>query len=315
MNDQTNQLQERRISVIDPLSKAIEWAREMLFRPFRLEKWLVLGFCAWLAGLAECGGPGGNSGARQQGNRREFERGLHQAWEWVQANWVPLLIVTAIIVAVCLALWLLVTWLSSRGKFMFLDGVVHNRAAVVEPWRRLRTRANSLFLFRLVYGLVGFGAVIAMLTLLGCLLWVRIGMRRPEPLLLAGVICLVLAMIAVAAAFTLIAMLLNDFVVPLMYLRDRGVVLAWGELGRLISARPGAFFLYVLVKIVISIVTVALVMLACCLTCCIVLLPYVGTVVLLPLAVFLRAYPLYFLGQFGPEFSRFATLGTTPSAP
>jgi hypothetical protein len=40
-----------------------------------------------------------------------------------------------------------------------------------------------------------------------------------------------------------------------------------------------------------------------------VLLPYIGTVLLLPLHVFVRAYSVYFLGQFVPEYARFATLG------
>jgi len=67
--------------------------------------------------------------------------------------------------------------------------------------------------------------------------------------------------------------------------------------------------IYILVKIVVSIVVLMLIFLACCLTCCCVMIPYVGTVILLPLWVFLRAWPVYFLGQFGPEYSRFATLG------
>ena len=40
-----------------------------------------------------------------------------------------------------------------------------------------------------------------------------------------------------------------------------------------------------------------------CLTCCIGLLPYVSTVVTLPLHVFWRAYSLYFLQQFNPAYA------------
>jgi hypothetical protein len=80
----------------------------------------------------------------------------------------------------------------------------------------------------------------------------------------------------------------------------------------LFLARPGAFILYVLVKIVIAVVLALIGLIACCLTCCIVLLPYIGTVVLLPIHVFRQAYPLYFLGQFGPRYVRFAALGTEP---
>jgi hypothetical protein len=41
------------------------------------------------------------------------------------------------------------------------------------------------------------------------------------------------------------------------------------------------------------------------LTCCIVGLPYVGTVILLPLYVTYRIFSLEFLAQFDPEFDVF----------
>ncbi len=50
------------ISVIDPINPAIERVRTILFRPFDLGKWFVIGFCAWLAQLGNAGGGGGNKG-------------------------------------------------------------------------------------------------------------------------------------------------------------------------------------------------------------------------------------------------------------
>lgn len=44
-----------RVSVIDPISPAIERVKLMLFRPFDLQKWLIIGFCAWLAYLGRRG--------------------------------------------------------------------------------------------------------------------------------------------------------------------------------------------------------------------------------------------------------------------
>jgi hypothetical protein len=48
-----------------------------------------------------------------------------------------------------LALLVVVMWVRARGKFMFLEGVAYDRAAVVEPWKRLRPLANSFFRFEL----------------------------------------------------------------------------------------------------------------------------------------------------------------------
>ena len=47
MNDQ----RPSKVSVIDPISQAIDWVKIMLFKPFDLGKWFVIGFCAWLAYL------------------------------------------------------------------------------------------------------------------------------------------------------------------------------------------------------------------------------------------------------------------------
>jgi hypothetical protein len=52
----------QRVSVIDPIGQAIEHVRLMLFKPFDLSKWFIIGFCAWLAQLGHGGGGGGGNG-------------------------------------------------------------------------------------------------------------------------------------------------------------------------------------------------------------------------------------------------------------
>ena len=49
----------REISVVEPISPALEHVKRMLFQPFDLGKWFVIGFCAWLAYLGEAGGGSG----------------------------------------------------------------------------------------------------------------------------------------------------------------------------------------------------------------------------------------------------------------
>ena len=43
-------------------------------------------------------------------------------------------------------------------------------------------------------------------------------------------------------------------------------------------------------------------------TCCLAALPYVYAVVFLPVFVFTRAYSLYFLRQFGPQYNLLADI-------
>src|SRR5678815_5299498 len=63
---------------------------------------------------------------------------------------------------VCIA-FLLLLWVNSRGRFIFLDDVVHQRAAIVEPWRRFARRGNELFFFMVVSLLLWVTALVATL--------------------------------------------------------------------------------------------------------------------------------------------------------
>ena len=308
MNGETNRQPIRTISVIDPISQAIDRTRDVLFHPFRIEKWLVLGFCAWLAQLGQ-GGSGSSAGNSSDGHhdvRHEF----HHAWDWVMDHLVPVLLIGSIVFVVVVVIWLLFLWLSSRGKFMFLDGVVNNRGAVVEPWHRYRDRANSLFLFRFVIGLICGVFMLGLVLTMLATVWLWAEMRMAEPMLILSMIVIILVFIGIAFIMGLVGLAIEDFLVPLMYLRDCNVGAAWRELSALLGARPGAFILYVLIRFIISFVVILIAVTICCLTCCLVMLPYLGTVITLPLWVFRRSYPLYFLGQFGPDYARFATLGS-----
>ena len=91
-----------------------------------------------------------------------------------------------------------------------------------------------------------------------------------------------------------------------MYLRRQTVLAAWGEFQQgLLADRLGLFVLYLLFKILIAFAIGILAILVFCATCCLAAVPYLGTVILLPLFVFHRAYSLYFLEQFGPAWQVF----------
>ncbi|MBP7053446.1 MAG: hypothetical protein KBE65_20750, partial [Phycisphaerae bacterium] len=116
-----------------------------------------------------------------------------------------------------------------------------------------------------------------------------------------------------------IGKLTKDFVVPIMYLHAVRPTAAWRVLLDLVSVNKARFFLYLLVQAVIGMTIVTLVLMAACCTCCLAAclfaLPYVRTVVLLPVHVFTRSYSLYYLAQYGPELNVFAPTPGEPSIP
>ena len=72
------------ISVTTPISQAIERVRQILFNPFDLGKWFVIGFCAWLAGLGESGGGGGGN----FNNSSNHGGDIHQQFEHARSYMV-----------------------------------------------------------------------------------------------------------------------------------------------------------------------------------------------------------------------------------
>ena len=294
------------IAFFEPLNRAWERMKRILWQPFNLAKWLVLGFSAWLAGLADGAGGGGWKwmaddndfpGRCNLDGSGEVFRNAGEA-----LIWLPIIAVAIMAVA---AILLLILWVSSRAKFIYLDNVIHNRAQMVEPWHRLRDLGNSLFLWR-----VGFLVACGLVMLLLLLLFFAPAATLSFSDALAGLSyaamgfgVLILIVFGILAAF--VALFLEGFVIPIMYKFDLKATEAWRYFMPWLKTRPVPFFLYGLFVLVLGFCIVVLFGLVCLLTCCIVALPYVGTVILLPIWVTYRLFSVEFLAQFDPGFDLF----------
>jgi hypothetical protein len=290
------------VSCLASLQRSWERTRRMLLAPFRLDTWLALGFAAFLSEWFS-GGCGG-SGVRWNLHRHHLaDVGPRLRHLWMDTFWGPLLIA---LLVVGIIVWIVFQWLGARGKFVFLDGVMQERARIAEPWHRYARQGNSLFLWRFGFYLVtGVLAGGVLLSTAGAALLGWLGFRSPvalAPPILAGLALLVL--IALVSAFILL--LLDAFVVPLMYRHELTTSQAWGRFLPLFRENLGSFVRFALVCLVIGIAIGAAVLAVGFATCCVgfllIALPYVGQVVLLPVYVVLRAFGPEFLAQFGPEF-------------
>src|SRR6185436_16166675 len=138
-----------KIEIFKPFGEAFELMKKILFQPFDLKKWLVIGFAAWLANLGAGGGGAGNF------NYPDSREDAHKLNETIGQIPQPVLI-TGICVLVCVVLLLIVlfAWLRARGRFILVDCIVRNRDAIVGPWKEFRAEGNSFFLFSVVVALV-----------------------------------------------------------------------------------------------------------------------------------------------------------------
>jgi hypothetical protein len=301
------------ISFVEPLSRAWERMRRMLFSPFELGRWLVLGFSAWLAGLAS-----GDLGAKLAGNASDVgdEGALSSELGGLvdaitnHPVWMVLALVGALVAVVILVALL---WVSSRGKLIFLDNVVYERAAIVEPWQRLGRLGDSLFWWRLGFAVIVLAIVLAVLAaVLVPAAAASLG-DTLRGLSIAAILLGALALAVVALIALLILLLLEGFVIPIMYRFDLTATAAWRTLLPWLKQFPGWFIAYAVVIFLAAIAFQMMVLVLCLFTCCIVLIPYVGTVILLPVWVLHRAYSVEFLSQFHPDFDLFEAVAVAPA--
>ncbi len=306
------------VSVLDPITPAIDRVKLMLFRPFDLGRWFTIGFCAWLASFGS-GSSGPNFGNTFSSNRRnpQFSQQLNEFKEFVQNNLNWLIPVAIVIVVFSIAIGLLFVWLSSRGKFMFLHCVAGNKAEVKIPWAKYREQAFSLFLFRIVLGLFGFVVIAIPVVFIIFLAFMMSGGALVSAII--GMVFLGMLIFVTAICLGIVKKLTIDFVVPVMFLRNIRIRQAWGQFMQILSCNKGRFVLYILFQIVIGMVTgmlvLALCLVTCCCACCLFAIPYIGTVILLPIRIFYMAYSLYYLRQFGPQFDVFSVETPVPVLP
>jgi hypothetical protein len=294
---------EPQVEIFKPFGEAFELMKKILFQPFDLKKWLVIGFAAFLASLSGGFHSSFNPSSRWSSrDEKAIADSFHQFASAGQMEWwlIVLIVVGALIL---LAVILTLMWLGARGRFIFTDCIVHNRAAIVAPWKEFRVEGNSFFLFWLVIACV----VVALVMIAAVALIVPFVQTGGDAQMGVGfwiglcvfvffILCLVFAWV-----------LVSQFMVVIMYRQRCRARRAFAKIMELIGSHPGPILLYVLFLIVISLAAAIISCAAACVTCCIAAIPYVGTVILLPIPVTLCAFSLLFLRQFGPDYDVWAS--------
>lgn len=294
---------ERKIEIFAPFGAALDLTKLILFQPFDLTKWFVIGFAAFLSHLAGGGGSGFNYNSRLGKSDWNFRSSTHEAIQSATGMPAWVLPLIGIGVLVVIAIVVVLMWLSARGKFIFADCIVRNRGAIEEPWREFKREGNSFFLFSLIAAAIVF-FVLGLVTLP---LWMPLALGRD---VLEGVaLALGVALAALVMLLLVIPLhLISSFMVPVMYRQRCGASAAFRATLQLIAAQPGAVVLYLLFTIVLYVAFAMISCLLTCVTCCIAAVPYVGTVIMLPAYVFFMSYLLLFVRQFGPEYDAWANI-------
>jgi hypothetical protein len=301
-------------SPVDAISKAVERSKQLLF-PFKAEKWFALGFTVFMAQCGEAreggsfnvpsgfpSGPSGTGGGLGGGSpAAEVQQLIEEAIRALQADlslYVALAVAGALLV---LATALFVNWFSSRAKLMFVESVVWDRVDVSAQWSRAAELGMSLFKFRLALGLIG--GILGLSAVAAAVVAGLPDFRAGELLGTRALIAYAIfagSSLFIGLPLAVTSWLLEDFVVPLMVVRNLHVLDAWRACrAEVIPGNVGGIIVFYLLRFVLRFATLIIISIIGCVTCCIVYIPYIGTVMLLPIWVFDRAYSLYYLEQLG----------------
>jgi hypothetical protein len=286
-----------KIEIFQPFGEAFELMKKILFQPFDAKKWFVIGFAAWLSQL----GSGGSYSFRtSRGSDWQNVPGydhlrdtISQIPQWVLVSGgVVLLVLLVTLIAIF-------AWLRARGRFMFIDCIVKNRGGVAEPWREFREQGNSYFIFALVVGLIVLVVVgVASLPFILPILRGVTFLHLHDFYLFSMIALWAVLLVIIIIAWNLV----SHFMVAIMYRRRCLALEAFSAALSLIWDYPGEITLYCLFWIVLAIAAAIAACAAILFTCCLALLPYIGTVIMLPLFVWLRAFGLRFIRQFGGDY-------------
>jgi hypothetical protein len=312
------------ISVVDAAREAAQHTRRHLL-PLSPLKWLTLGFLAF---LDQCGrsvagsGPHGGNGMRTGPWPGPFhpERGIHgvvdaarTVSEWLSDHSLLVMSGVAAAILAVAAVLAVFLWINSRGTFMYLDNVASGRAEIARPWREHAGAAWSYFGWR--YAL-SFGSFMVFVLVVGIVLASVLGVlngRIDSPsggLVLLALVPIVAVLLLSAPILALALVALRDFVAPLQMSTGLSCGSAAGLLETLITAQPGAFIVYALLKLLFVVLSSVVVAVVSCLTCCIGFLPVVNQTIFQPLYYFERAWPLFLLRQLGYDLP-----GRLPAGP
>ena len=154
---------------------SMEWAATLNFRPFKVKKWLIMGFAAFMAGyIANTGRlnldlPSDflktkktQTASTQQTPAVDAVKSLipavttapgqpSQVTQKEKASPALIILIVTAVVCLILCLCVLLIWLYSRFSFVFLDNVAANDASIKLPFVKYEAQGNSFFYFNLVF--------------------------------------------------------------------------------------------------------------------------------------------------------------------
>ena len=317
-------MEKRTISLDEVLTASWKRMVELLFRPFDFQYWLIIGFCAWMTILIYDLGSIQQrlfeSLMRNQVQIESFSRAVENIfrgsdgtfWERLWQELGPFTGVICFAIGIYVAyliLCLVVEWIRCRFEFVLLSNLLRGTREIRKPWREFGRIGNSYFWGNFLFGCMEYVVIIAGMAILApqFIAWTKELMAAGTFIMPgAGIWIGFGVMIFVLMAVEYYKWFFYQLLIPIMY-RDKLTFLSGLRImNRLIWKHFWVCFLYYLVILIVWFGFIIAVLVASVLTCCLFLLlliyvPYIRTLLILPLWIFFRLLGVRFLAELDPR--------------
>jgi hypothetical protein len=169
------------------------------------------------------------------------------------AQFLGLIIVGFVAIFVLAFLFL---YISSVFRFILFDSVLQRRCSIGEGWHKWRRAGGRFFLWQIVFQ-IAVSLFFALLVGIPLALALAAGwandFQQHVVRMIAGVILLLGLVFVSFVAAIVVQVLARDFLVPIMALEDLDFADGWHRLLGILGREKGAFTVYLLLKLVLSI--------------------------------------------------------------
>jgi hypothetical protein len=246
------------ISASEAISPALERTKQICFRPFKFKRWLKLAVATLFTGeiaTSSCTGVPNNISNSNPGPVYSPPAGMGGILGALHA--IPVLLVALIVVTLIGVFVLVMSYLWCQFRLTLIDTVLTGECRIRESWEKYGSAGIRMFGFYLLIGMLVTASAVP-LVVLPLISAARSGAARESGgmayLLGVGALSLLIFAIVVVV-FWIVVIFLKDFVAPMLALEDLTIGGAWGRLKAIAAQDPGAFVVYILLKMVLAIAT------------------------------------------------------------
>jgi hypothetical protein len=147
-------------------------------------------------------------------------------------------------------LGLILSYFSSIFTFVFIDGIIKKELSIGKSFSEYKTQGKSLFIFRFVLGLVSLFVTLGIFSPI----FVAFFQNQLAYFNFWQLIPMVIAVVIYSIAVSLLTFLVDDFAVPVMYMKKCNLSTAWAEFSKIASGKKREIALYWLIKLGLGIV-------------------------------------------------------------